>query len=154
PLGPTPEVSSLPARRTGQIGFGCFNNFHKVTRETLLLWSRVLRAVPGARLTMLSQPGAHRQEVLRIFENAGVPAERIEFIARAAPDDYWRLYEAVDLCLDTTPYPGHTTTLDSLWMGVPVVTLAGQTVVGRGGVSILSNMDLTSFIARTEDEYV
>lgn len=154
PLGPTPEVSGLPAQRTGELSFGCFNNFHKVTRETLLLWSRVLRAVPDARLTILSQPGSHRQAVQRLFEDAGVSAGRIRFIARVAPDDYWRLYDGIDLCLDTTPYPGHTTTLDSLWMGVPVVTLAGPTVVGRGGVSILSNMNLTSLIARTEDEYV
>ena len=154
PLAPTPDVSGLPARRTGHVSFGCFNNFFKVTQETLVLWSRVLHAVPNSSLTILSQPGVHRQAVLEVFEGSGVSPDRIRFVPRQHPDDYLRLYETIDLGLDTTPYPGHTTTIDSLWMGVPVVTLAGQTAVGRGGVSILSNTGLTSLIARNPDEFV
>jgi predicted O-linked N-acetylglucosamine transferase (SPINDLY family) len=154
PLGPTPPVSGLPAQRNGYVTFGCFNNFAKVTGDTMELWSRVLRAASTARLALLSPPGTHRSAVLDRFERSGVSADRIRFVPRVPPDDYLRLYNTVDLCLDTTPYPGHTTTIDALWMGVPVVTLAGQTTVGRGGVSILSNMELTSLIARTPDEYV
>jgi predicted O-linked N-acetylglucosamine transferase (SPINDLY family) len=153
-LEETPEVSPLPAGSKGHITFGCFNNFHKVTPETIALWGKVLTAVAGSRMMILSQPGSHRDVVLRTFEQSGVSPDRISFVARLPLSDYFRLYQQVDLCLDTIPYPGHTTTLDSLWMGVPVITLAGQTTVGRGGVSILSNVDLRKFIAGTSEEYV
>jgi protein O-GlcNAc transferase len=154
PLMETPGVSPLPAKATGRITFGCFNNFHKVTSATLDLWSKVLGAIPDSRLIILSQPGGHRETVRERFERSGIDPGRIEFVARQPLDEYYRGYRQVDLCLDTIPYPGHTTTLDSLWMGVPVITLAGNTTVGRGGVSILTNMNLLNLIAKTAEEYV
>jgi protein O-GlcNAc transferase len=154
PLGPTPDVSTLPALEAGHVTFGCFNNFYKVTRETLDLWCAVLRAVPNSVLIILSQPGEHRRVIGEVFAQSGVAPDRIRFVGRLPLEDYLRLYNTVDLCLDTTPYPGHTTTIDGLWMGVPVVTLAGNTAVSRGGVSILSNMDLQGLIARDRESYV
>lgn len=154
PLTETPEPSKLPACAAGHVTFGCFNNFHKVTPETLGLWANVLAEIPNSRLIILSQPGAHREAVRQRFEQSGIAGHRIQFVARLPLEDYFRLYQQVDLCLDTIPYPGHTTTLDSLWMGVPVITLAGQTTVGRGGVSILSNMNLRNLIAGSPAEYV
>jgi len=88
------------------------------------------------------------------MRQSGVDPQRIGFRARVPNADYLALFNDVDLCLDTTPYPGHTTTLDSLWMGVPVITLVGQTSVGRGGLSILSNLGLRHLIATHPDEYV
>jgi predicted O-linked N-acetylglucosamine transferase (SPINDLY family) len=78
----------------------------------------------------------------------------VEFVARLARPEYLRTYHRIDIALDTFPYNGHTTSLDSLWMGVPVITLAGETAVGRAGVSQLSNIGLPELIANDADEFV
>ena len=107
-----------------------------------------------ARLVIQSQPGSHLATVRTFFEAGGIAADRLEFARRVPLPDYLRLFQNLDLGLDPFPYNGHTSTLDSLWMGVPVVTLAGRTAVARGGVSILSNVGLPEFIARSEQDYV
>ncbi len=78
----------------------------------------------------------------------------VEFVELQPRDGYLRTYYRIDVCLETVPYNGHTTSLDAMWMGVPVVTLVGKTVVGRAGLSQLSNLRLGELIARTEEEYV
>jgi predicted O-linked N-acetylglucosamine transferase (SPINDLY family) len=78
----------------------------------------------------------------------------VEFVGRETRPGYLRYFHRIDISLDTLPYNGHTTTLDSLWMGVPVISQVGRTVVGRAGVSQLSNLGLAEFVARTEGEYV
>lgn len=147
-------VFELPALKNGFVTFGSFNAYAKVNATTRALWARVLRAVEGSRLIIQALPGEHREEALRQFENAGVARNRIEFVDRCGHEQYMNLHHRVDLCLDPTPYGGHTTMLDGLWMGVPAVTLAGRTVVGRAGVSILSNIGLREFIARSEADYI
>jgi predicted O-linked N-acetylglucosamine transferase (SPINDLY family) len=154
PLIQTPEVNPLPALQSGHITFGCFNNFHKVTPQTLQLWTATLAAVPGSRLIILSPAGSHRDAVRQTFATGGVAPDRIDFVPRLNLEDYFRLYHQVDICLDTIPYPGHTTTLDSLWMAVPVITLPGNTAVSRGGASILTNLNLGNLIAKTPAEYI
>jgi predicted O-linked N-acetylglucosamine transferase (SPINDLY family) len=88
------------------------------------------------------------------FAAAGVGRERVVFEDYRARPDYLALHRTIDVALDTVPYNGHTTTLDALWMGVPVVTLAGPTVVGRAGASILANLGLDDLVARTGDDFV
>jgi predicted O-linked N-acetylglucosamine transferase (SPINDLY family) len=92
--------------------------------------------------------------VHQIFEEGGIARDRVEFVARAPRSAYFPRFHALDVCLDPFPYNGHTSTLDSLWMGVPVITLAGRTAVARGGVSLLSNAGLPEWIARTPEHYV
>ena len=150
----TPPVGPLPAERNGYVTFGCYNNFAKVSRPTLELWAHVLQALPGSRLVLLAPVGRCRDPVRRLFERAGITGDRVAFVGRADRRAYFQSYHDLDLGLDPFPYNGHTSTLDSLWMGVPVVTLAGRTAVGRGGVSILSNVGLPELIARTPEEYV
>jgi len=150
----TPPVGPLPAERNGFVTFGCYNNFAKVSRPTLELWARVLQALPGSRLVLLAPAGRCRDAVHSLFEQAGVTSDRVAFVARANHGAYLQRYHDIDLSLDPIPYNGHTSSLDSLWMGVPVVTLAGRTAVGRGGVSILSNVGLPELIARTPEDYV
>lgn len=154
PVMETPAVNVLPALACGYVTFGCLNNFHKVTADTLGLWSRVLASLPQTRLVLLCPAGAHRGVVYEQLAQSGVVPGRVMFVDRLPLEAYFQAYQQIDICLDTTPYPGHTKTLDSLWMGVPVVTLEGQTVVGRGGASILTNLDLQHLIARTPEEYV
>jgi predicted O-linked N-acetylglucosamine transferase (SPINDLY family) len=150
----TPPVGPLPAARNRYVTFGCLNSFAKVSQPALELWARVLRALPGSRLLLMAPAGRCRLSVHHLLQRSGVAGDRVGFVARAHHSEYLQRYHDIDVGLDPFPYNGHTSTLDSLWMGVPVVTLAGRTGVGRGGVSILSNVDLPELIARTPEQYV
>src|SRR5208282_799616 len=151
PLTDKPAVNDLPALSRGYVTFGCLNNFAKVNPATLRLWSRVLREIHDSRLIMLCPPGEHRRQVI---ETLGVDPARIQFVATQARPDYLKTYLEIDLALDTLPYNGHTTSLDSFWMGVPVVTLVGPTVVGRAGWSQLNNLNLKELAAFEENDFV
>jgi len=154
PLTTGPEVSALPALAKGHITFGCLNHFRKVNDGVLRLWARVLSAVPESRLTLLAPEANVRDRIRSLFEAAGVKPDRIEFVGRCSRLDYLNRYREIDICLDTFPYNGHTTSLDALWMGVPTVTLAGETVVGRAGACQAMNLGLPELVATTHDEYV
>jgi predicted O-linked N-acetylglucosamine transferase (SPINDLY family) len=154
PLTDHPSPGPLPAVDAGRATFGCLNNFSKVNRATVSLWAGVLKAVAGSRLLLLSPRGRHRERVLEQFAHAGIEANRVEFVEYRPRPEYLELYRRIDLGLDTIPYNGHTTSLDSLWMGVPVVTRVGRTAVGRAGWSQLSNLGLTELVARSDEEFV
>lgn len=149
-----PEVGPLPAQASGHVTFGCLNNVCKVTDSSLRLWARVLVATPGARLQLLVPNRFSTRRTCEILAAAGVKEDRVDFIERRPRQEYLRLYQSIDLGLDTIPYHGHTTSLDSYWMGVPVVTLVGRTSVARAGWSQLSNLGLTELAAREPDEFV
>jgi protein O-GlcNAc transferase len=110
--------------------------------------------VAEGRLLLFAHEGPHRQRTLAFLARHGVAAERVEFCAHRPLPEYLALYHRIDIGLDTFPYNGHTTSLDSLWMGVPVITLVGQTAVGRAGLSQLTNLGLTELAARTPEEFV
>jgi protein O-GlcNAc transferase len=154
PLDENPPVNASPCGAAGPVTFGSFNNFAKVNEPLLRLWARVLAAVPRSRFALLTQAGRHRTWVLDVMTDAGVDADRVEFFGRAHRGDYLLYYHRVDVTLDTVPYNGHTTSLDSFWMGVPVVTLVGSTVVGRAGLSQMTNLGLTELVAYDEDQFV
>ena len=149
-----PAVAELPALRNGFVTFGCLNQFVKVSRPALELWLNILQSLPQSRLRIQSQPGRHLEAVRRLFQDGGIARDRVEFAAKVPRPQYFRRYHDLDVSLDPFPYNGHTSTLDSLWMGVPVITLAGRTAVGRGGVSVLSNLGLPELIAQTPQQYV
>jgi predicted O-linked N-acetylglucosamine transferase (SPINDLY family) len=154
PCGMDVSVNPLPADSAGQVTFGCLNNFCKVNEPLLALWARVLRDVPDARLLILCGLGSRRQRTLEYLERAGVAPDRVEFAELRLRREYLELYHRVDVVLDSFPYNGHTTSLDALWMGVPVVTLAGEGAVSRAGLSQLSNLGLSELVADGEDRYV
>jgi predicted O-linked N-acetylglucosamine transferase (SPINDLY family) len=152
PLTRAIAPNTLPAFDAGYVTFGCMNNFCKVTDGTLDLWGRVLAHLPSSRLLLLSPAGRHRERVLSVLGEHGVDATRIEFTEPRPRMDYLRHYHRIDICLDTIPYNGHTTSLDAFWMGVPVVTMVGDTIVGRAGWSQLNNLgmpELAAFDAQT-----
>jgi protein O-GlcNAc transferase len=151
PLEEDLEVNALPASSAGHVTFGCLNNFCKVSDSTLALWGRVLRAVNNSRLILLSPNGSHRQEVLRKLD---IAPDRIEFLAFLPRGEYLKMYHRIDICLDTLPYNGHTTSLDSFWMGVPVITLLGKTVAGRAGWCQLCNLNLKELANRSEEQFI
>jgi predicted O-linked N-acetylglucosamine transferase (SPINDLY family) len=150
----TPGINALPALRAGHVTFGCLNNFCKVTEPTLAAWASLLQAMPTARLLLHAHPGSHRDRVRSFFAGHHVASERLTFAEMAPLGEYYRRYQGIDVALDPFPYGGGTTTCDALWMGVPVVSLAGQTAVGRGGLSILSNLGLADWVARDCEQYV
>ena len=152
--GQGPGVGPLPALQNGFVTFGCLNNFCKVTPRTLSLWAQTMAAVPKSRLILLTPEGSTRQRVLDQLAAGGITADRVEFFLPRPRRIYLETYHRIDLGLDTLPYNGHTTSLDSFWMGVPVVTLVGQTIVGRAGWSQLSNLNLRELAARTDQQYV
>jgi protein O-GlcNAc transferase len=144
----------VPARAAGYTTFACLNNFCKVTPVTLALWQELMQKVPGSRLLLHAHAGSHRERVRQFFAAGGVAAERIDFVGTLMLQEYFALYHRVDVGLDPFPYGGGTTTLDALWMGVPVVSQAGNTAVSRAGRSILSNAGLPELVAPTPEEYV
>jgi protein O-GlcNAc transferase len=154
PPAAAPDVAALPARSSGHVTFGCLNNFAKVSRPALEAWAQILQRVPGSRLILYSLGGSHRDRVRDLFAQRGVSGERIEFVDRVQYEDYLRTYQRFDVALDSFPYSGGTTTCDALWMGVPVVSLAGRLAVHRAGVSILSILELDELVASDVEGYI
>jgi protein O-GlcNAc transferase len=155
--GPTPEVNAeLPARQSGRVTFACLNAPAKLAEEVLALWSRILAAVPGSRLLLRTGVGRRAEERVRdALARGGLSPEQVSFAGRTASRlDYLKLYQAVDLCLDPFPYNGVTTTCDALWMGVPVLGLAGDRSAARMGVRFLRNVGLEELIAQMPESYV
>ncbi|MBV8466677.1 MAG: tetratricopeptide repeat protein [Burkholderiales bacterium] len=154
PLCDDLQPNTPPVLATGHVTFGCLNNFCKVSDASLSVWARVLARVPGSRLLLLSPMGGHRLRVLDRMTAQGVEASRVEFVEYRPRRDYLQTYHRIDICLDTLPYNGHTTSLDAYWMGVPVVTQVGTTVAGRAGWSQLNNLGLPELAAADEAGFV
>jgi predicted O-linked N-acetylglucosamine transferase (SPINDLY family) len=131
------------------------NNFAKVTPQVLELWSRLLAALPDSQLILRCPMGDTQRRVLEVFARHAVPSSRLSLHAeRFAGQEYLQLHQRMDIYLDPFPYAGHTTSLDALWMGVPLITLAGQTAAARGGVFLLANLGLPELIAHDEQDYL
>ena len=142
-----------PAAKNGYITFGSQNSFHKVSPETLELWASVLCAVPNSKLIMHA-PLEGQARVISLLANHGVTRDRVTFVPRRDRSEYMSTYSTIDLCLDTIPYSGATTTLDGFWMGTPTLTLAGQMPVGRAGLHICMNLGAAELIAESPTEFV
>ena len=154
PLLDPPPIRQLPALTNGFITFGSLNRFSKINPPVIAAWAGVLRAVPNSRLHVLAGAGSHRQRLLDQMRESGIDPGRIEFIDRRSRPQYLEQYGRIDITLDPFPFCGHTTSLDSLWMGVPVVTLSGRTTVGRTACSALRNLGLAELTGQTPEEYV
>ena len=154
PLIGIPAVNALPALTDAPFTFGCLNNLCKLTDRTLAMWAAVLREVQPSRLLMMAPSGAAHQRLVQRMELQGIDIRRVVFVPRQSRLDYLHTYHQIDLGLDTFPYNGHTTSLDSLWMGVPVVTRVGNTCVGRGGLSQLYQLGLTELAGDSDEAFV
>ena len=150
----SPPVGPLPARRNGFITFGSFNNYSKVTTKTWDLWLALLTQVPTSRLVLHAHEGSHRQFARDRLREHGLDPSRLAFNSFAPLEMYLEQYNQIDIALDPFPYGGGTTTCDALWMGVPLVTLRGQTAVSRSGFSILSNIGHPELVAGDERQYI
>ena len=148
-----PAVNPLPALQNGFVTFGCLNNFCKVNNIVLARWASILQAVANSRLLLAAPEGSSRQATLDNLAAHNIAPGRVTFVPVLPRLQYLELYHQIDLALDTLPYNGHTTSLDALWMGVPVVTLVGTTVVGRAGFSQLSNVGLNELVAESPEQF-
>lgn len=157
PPADAPAIAPPPVSTVGYITFGSFNNPGKLSSTTLALWSRVLAAVPDSRLLLryhVLEDDAARGHLRARFAAAGVDPARISFGGKVAYADVLETYNQVDIALDTTPYSGTMTTLEALWMGVPVVALAGDRMAARQSAAHLSAAGLGDLVAKNAEGYV
>ena len=154
PLVRMPEVQPPPCIKNGFITFGSLNNFVKVNLKTRETWAKIVAGVPNSRLILHMKQSRIREEVLQFFADHGVSSDRINIIGYQDGPNYIRTYHEIDIALDPFPFAGGTTTFDALWMGVPVVTLAGDRPVGRGGLSILSTLGHPEWVGHSLEEYI
>ncbi|KAL7247747.1 hypothetical protein ACSBR2_002617 [Camellia fascicularis] len=158
---PSPEagpVSPTPALSNGFVTFGSFNNLAKITTKVLQVWARILCAVPNSRLVVKCKPfcsDSVRQRFLSTLEQLGLESQRVDLLPLILLNhDHMQSYALMDISLDTFPYAGTTTTCESLYMGVPCVTMGGSVHAHNVGVSLLSTVGLGHLVAKNEDEYV
>ncbi len=145
------------SRKTDRIVFGSFNNLAKVNEATLQLWIKLLHAIPQADLYLKTPSFADPECIAQFYADfaaQGIARERLNFTGPTGLDDMMREYLQIDIGLDPIPYNGGTTSLQALWMGVPILTLAGENFCGRMGASIMHHAGLPDWIAETEEDYI
>lgn len=157
PPAEAPDVASQPLLKKGYITFGSMQVLAKLSSVSLKLWGRILHEVPTARLAIRTKQ-FREPEVMKGFGLTcaahGLPMDRVDLQPPLGRGDYLASYADIDILLDSYPYPGGTTTAEALWMGVPTITMGGNTMISRQGVSLLTAAGLTDWIAASEDDYV
>lgn len=151
------NVTPLPALAKEHILFGCFHNLSKINDAVIMLWARVLQAVPGSCLLLKTKQLENaevRKSIVDRFAANNIDASRLILEGFSPRAEYLAAYQRVDIVLDTFPFPGGTTTAESLWMGVPVLTLAGESFLARQGLGLLMNAGLPDWIGTDADDYV
>jgi predicted O-linked N-acetylglucosamine transferase (SPINDLY family) len=152
-----PRVASLPARASGRVTFGSFNNPAKLNPGVLALWARILARVPDARLLLKFrhlESGGAAARLMADATAAGMAPDRLLLEGASPHPDALAAYGRVDIALDPFPFNGGTTTCEALWMGVPVVTFPGDTIAGRMGASLVAAAGLPDWVARDADAAV
>ena len=152
---PYPSFSDEHAKRP--LTFASFNNVSKLTPRSLALWAQVLQAVPHSRL-LLKAPSFKDEAAVKVFvqrfKQLGVPLDRLEFRGPSSLSDMMAEYADVDIALDPVPYNGGTTSLQAMWMGVPVLTMAGGHFVSRMGASFMQAAGLPEWVAKDDADFV
>jgi len=158
PPADAPDVDLIPGKVNGRVVFGSFNNLAKVTPELIRVWSEILKAVDASILLFKCKATSDpytRTNLLERFAEQGVGQSRLQFLDYAQSNtEHLKAYNRVDIALDTFPYNGTTTTCEALWMGTPVIILAGASHASRVSYSILSRIGLESLVACDVVEYV
>ena len=158
PSTEAPDIKPLPYKINSFITFGSFNNLAKISPEVIAVWSRAMHAVPGSQILMKNSAFGDAttvQRFINMFNDNCIEADRIKLVpSTVTHTEHLNVYNRVDIALDSFPYNGTTTTCESLWMGVPVIVMAGKQHSGRVGMSILHRLSLEECIANDEDEYV
>jgi protein O-GlcNAc transferase len=151
---PLCDIPPAPRRSDRPITFGSLNNPRKLNAATIRLWAQAMSLVHGSRMIILSISASQRSNILKVFQAMGISSDRIEFVGRMQRPEYLCEFDQIDIALDPLPYAGITTTCDALWMGVPVVTLAGETAAGRASSSIITAAGLNELATTDADQFV
>lgn len=155
PSPDAPDIGPAPAIANGYMTFGSFNRAGKLNRSVIARWARLLRLLPSARMLIAAMPDKQTTDMVRSwFAREGVTSERLTFHGYTHTRDYLALHHQVDICLDTSPYTSGTTGFHALWMGVPTLTLRGQTLPGYVTSAILASAGLHDFIALDEAAFL
>ncbi len=157
PLKEKLEVEELPALKNNYITYGSFNSFSKISDETIDIWSELLKKT-NSRLILKSSSKRYIEGnniLLNKFKKQGVNLKNIEILkGTISYREHLKFYNSIDIALDTFPYNGVTTSFESIWMGVPVLTIFGDTFNSRCGYSINKNLNLDEFIASNKDDFI
>jgi len=155
PSETAPEVNDLPALINGYITFACFNRPNKITPSVVRLWCKLLTAIPNSKMLLGAMPldGSY-DAITEWFALEGVSLNRLIFHPRSCMENYLKLHHEVDICLDTFPSNGVTTTCHALWMGVPTLCMEGKSLAGRGALGVAKHVGLEGFVALDESDFV
>lgn len=151
------EVSSLPVLEKGYITFGSYQKLDKISDRSLTLWSKIISQVTNSKLRLQCKSFDDKRIQIAFsakLKSYNIDKARVELHGTCKREDYLKSYEEIDLILDTFPYPGGTTTCEAFWMGVPTVTLAGNTLLSRQGASMLTAAGLENWVAETEIDFI
>lgn len=151
------EIAQLPAIKNGYVTLGCYQQLAKVGNAVMELWGKVMQAIPSARLRWQCKSFTDEAiiaEVKQRLQRSGVDIERISLLGQVSREAYFASYAEVDMNLDTFPFTGGTTTCDALWMGVPTLTLIGNTMIARQGASLMTAAGLSDWVAANQTEYI
>ena len=144
----------MPATKNGYITFGSFNNFNKISDETIETWGSILKKISNSKLLLKSSTNLNIDVLIKKFEQIGIK-KQIKFISRTEKfSDHLNNYNEIDIVLDTFPYNGVTTTFEAIWKGVPVLTIEGYNFNSRCGSSIIKNLGINYLVAKNEDDYI
>jgi protein O-GlcNAc transferase len=150
-----PELEAPAHVRNGFVTLASFNNYNKLTDECLALWARILVALPAARMLFAAMPeGAARADLQSRMAGLGISPDRLTMLGKLPGPGFVRAMQQADIALDPFPLTGGTTTMETLWMGLPTVVLEGDRFISRVGASFLTTAGMPAFIARTQDDYV
>ena len=152
-----PDVNSLPALENGAITFGCCNNLAKINDRVISLWADILKTIPDSRLSLRTNTLDDKATAQRLhdrFAELGIAPERVALAGEAPHEAFMAHYHEVDIALDPFPYSGGLTTCEAMWMGVPVLAMAGETFAGRHSASHLRNVGLEDWVAATAEAYL
>jgi protein O-GlcNAc transferase len=156
PAADSPPVNPPPVMKSGTITLGSFNNYAKIGDEVVALWSRILASLPAAKLLLVAQGGdepAMREAVVARFAKYGARPQQLSVIGRQPLTAFLHLFHGVDMALDPFPYNGGTTSMHTLWMGVPIIALEGSSEIARSTSGLLRSIGLDQLVAGTEAEY-
>jgi protein O-GlcNAc transferase len=155
PAQDMPDMTPLPALGKGYVTFGSFNNVNKLGEDCIKLWAALLRSLPTSHLLMVTVPeGEVRDRLTRQFVTMGIAAERLTFYGKLPSHEFRLLLQQVDITLDPFPVNGATTTCESLWLGVPVLSLIGERFLSRAGLSVLSAAQVPDFAVASAADYI
>lgn len=150
-------TSTLPVNRNGYITFGCVGNISKINKKVMACWVRIMASVPSSRLLIRSisfEDVSSRDAMAKSMLEAGLDMSRVDLMVAVGGGAFFNSYNDIDLILDTFPFNGGTTTCFATYMGVPVITRAGDSLISRMGLSAMANLGASEWVAGDDDSYV